>query len=87
LVLLYKIYYIFDRFRFPWEEIKAITNAWKTTIPPSDFSSNKDITPTTGAKAASTVKELPPEAIAPSLKRMQRTSGFGSGISDKNSDT
>ena len=75
-----------EKLAIPWDKIEAISNAWKSQQTPSHWAGT-DTTASRQVKAPSLVEELPPEVIAPSLKKMQRSAGFGTNISDKNSDS
>lgn len=76
-----------EKFKMPWDKLEKIfndigsRNTEKTIITASSANKFEQ------SKTAGIVQELPPEVVAPSLKKMQKSSGFGSNNSDKHSDT
>lgn len=86
-VQLSKILNLLINLNFPWDKIEQLTNAWQSQTTKTGVWTGADAIASQSIKATSLVEELPPEVIAPSLKKMRRTSGFGSNPSDKNSDT
>jgi hypothetical protein len=67
--------------------LELLANAWKErpTQIPGGFVVPIDKTQSRGSIPA--VDELPPEAIAPNLRRQVRSAGFGSNSSEKDRDT
>lgn len=69
--------HMLDAVKFPWKLLERLVNALenKQTI-------TGGVTSSTGSKKSTSVGELPPEVIAPSLKSMRKSSGFGSSSCD-----
>jgi len=84
LILIYRILLTIRDFGPSIDELtKAILDVSKT----QSISPRPDTLPLTQAKASGGVKELPPEIVAPNLRKMQKTAGFGSSVGDQDSDT
>lgn len=62
---------------------KAILDVNKT----QQISPRPDTLSPTQIKASGGVKELPPEIVAPNLRKMQKTAGFGSSVGNQDSDS
>jgi hypothetical protein len=68
-----------------WDQLEKLADARNSRAPYQQSWATAG--PDQFVKSTNTVKELPPEVIAPSLKKMPKSAGFGTNIGNTNRDS
>jgi len=71
--------------KVPWDQLEKLADVWNNKV--SNKQNWGSATPTEVTRSINSVQELPPEVIAPNLKKMRKSAGFGTNTGNANRDS